>query len=78
MSAVEPYADILGLKGEGSFTGGTAEDRIVKIIETAKLVAPVMDQVNQDMAVLEQEINAINPERYQFKVGGNCFPIPSS
>ena len=32
--ALEPYADVLGFKGQGSFLGGTAEDRIVTAFQT--------------------------------------------
>src|SRR3989344_2068924 len=32
--AVTPYADVLGLSGEGTFLGGTAQERLAKAIET--------------------------------------------
>ncbi len=40
INALIPYADILGFQGEGSFTGGTTQDRIVLILETLKEFNP--------------------------------------
>ncbi|OGV97457.1 hypothetical protein A2W24_05790 [Microgenomates group bacterium RBG_16_45_19] len=70
IGAIEPYADILGFQGEGSYTGGSAEDRVVKIIETAGLVAPVLDAVDADLAAMSQALAQIEPERYSFKFQG--------
>src|SRR3989344_1629949 len=38
--AITPYADVLGLKGQGIFLGGTAQERIAKTIETLSKVTP--------------------------------------
>ncbi|HSA83392.1 MAG TPA: hypothetical protein VLF20_00715, partial [Patescibacteria group bacterium] len=45
INAVKPYADILGLKGEGSFTGGSAEDRIRTAVLAASKVTPEIDTI---------------------------------
>lgn len=63
-NAVEPYADILGLKGQGTFTGGTAEDRITKAVETLDKVTPQIDKVAQKMDLIRQEIDPVDPKRY--------------
>ncbi len=34
IDAISPYADILGLKGQGNFLGGTAQERLDLAIET--------------------------------------------
>jgi len=70
ISSVEPYADVLGFTGEGTFTGGTAEERIVKILETLDKVAPSLDQVAGKMQAVQSELNQINPKRYPFEVRG--------
>src|SRR3989304_6226040 len=38
--AITPYADVLGLQGQGTFLGGTAQERIAKTIETLSKVTP--------------------------------------
>lgn len=62
--AVEPYADILGLKGQGTFAGGTAEDRIAKLVETFDKVTPQVDQVAKEMEIVKSEMAQIDPNRY--------------
>lgn len=68
--AIEPYADVLGFTGEGTFTGGTAEERIVKIIETMDKVTPVLDEIAGDLQTIEHELAQIDQERYPFEVRG--------
>lgn len=70
VDALEPYADVIGFKGQGSFVGGTAEDRIVKIMETLNVVAPTFDQIILKLQLIDQEISSINPKRYPFKLAG--------
>ncbi|MBI4099769.1 DUF4012 domain-containing protein [Candidatus Microgenomates bacterium] len=62
--AAEPYADILGLKGQGSFTGGTAEDRISKAIETLDKITPQIDSIAEKMVLVGKEIDQVDPSRY--------------
>lgn len=68
--AVEPYADVLGFKGQGSFLGGTAEDRIVKAVETLDKVTPQLDEVAEKLEVVNQELEQIDPQRYPFVFSG--------
>lgn len=63
-NAVEPYADLLGFKGQGSFTGGTAEDRIAKTVDTLSKVTPQIDEVSTKMAMVQHEIDQVDPNRY--------------
>lgn len=70
LSAVEPYADVLGFSGQGSFAGGTAEERIVKIIETLDKVTPSLDQIAADLTIVNEQLAAIDPQRYPFEVRG--------
>lgn len=65
--AIEPYADVLGFKGQGSFLGGTAEDRIVTAVQTLDKITPQIDQVAQKLTVARTELAAINPRRYPEK-----------
>lgn len=69
-STLEPYADVLGFEGQGSFAGGTAEDRITKIVETLDKVTPEIDRVAEKIQIADDEIKQINPKRYPFKIKG--------
>lgn len=62
--AITPYADVLGLKGEGTFLGGTAQERLAKAVETIALVDPQLDEVGKDMAKVKKDIDSIASWRY--------------
>lgn len=64
VKAVEPYADVLGFKGQGSFSGGSAEERIVKIIETLDKVTPSLDAVTKDLDIVSKELANVDEKRY--------------
>lgn len=62
-SAIEPYADLLGL-GSGDFLGGTAQDRMQKAIQTLSKITPELDKVADKLAKANKEISQINANRY--------------
>lgn len=62
--AIGPYADVLGLKGEGTFLGGTAQERLAKAVETLSLVSPQIDDVGRELARARGEIDKIESWRY--------------
>lgn len=64
IQAVTPYADVLGFTGEGTFAGGTAEDRLKLLLQTLDKVAPAMDDITGELKVVETELAAIEPGRY--------------
>jgi hypothetical protein len=64
IAAITPYADVLGFSGEGSFTGGTTEDRLKVILETLDKISPILDDIANELKNVEAELLAINPERY--------------
>lgn len=68
--AVEPYSDLLGLKGQGTFVGGTAEERIMKMVETLDKVTPQIDQIADKMKLVQAEVDQIDPNRYPETVKG--------
>lgn len=72
IAALEPYADILGLKGQGTFTGGTAEDRIATAIQTLDKVTPQVDQVAGKIKQVRQEVDSIDPNRYPENFSGKA------
>ena len=62
--AVTPYADVLGLKGEGTFLGGTAQERITLAIETLSKVTPQIDKIGSDLQTAREQIDKIESWRY--------------
>ncbi len=64
VQAVTPYADVLGFAGEGSFTGGTAEDRLKVILQTLEKVTPELDKISVDLEKVKNEMAMINANRY--------------
>jgi len=71
VASVEPYADVLGLKGEGTFTGGTAEQRIQTAVATMGKVTPKIDEIADSLKLAKVEIDEVNPDHYPaFILGG--------
>lgn len=73
IEAVEPHAEVLGFTGEGTFSGGTTEDRIGMILETLGQITPVLDSVAEDMAVVNENIQKIDAADYPESLQG--YPI---
>ena len=68
ITAVLPYADLLGFAGEGSFEGGTTEDRIKLIIETLGEITPSLEVINTELTTVEVELAKIDPNHYPEKM----------
>lgn len=68
IEAVTPYADILGFKGQGSFTGGTAEDRIAKMVQTLSKITPKIDEIGRRLKEADGQLEKINPQHYPVKI----------
>ncbi|HYD35497.1 MAG TPA: DUF4012 domain-containing protein [Vitreimonas sp.] len=64
IQAITPYADVLGFTGEGTFTGGTAEDRLKLLLETLEKITPVFDDITNEFKTVESEFAQVNPNRY--------------
>lgn len=64
ISAIEPYADVLGLKGEGSFSSGSAEDRIKTAVMTMGKITPQIDAISEDLVLMREQIDEVNPNHY--------------
>ncbi|HRN96788.1 MAG TPA: DUF4012 domain-containing protein, partial [Candidatus Levybacteria bacterium] len=59
-----PYADVLGLQGEGGFTGGSAQDRIRIAVKTLGKVVPKIDDIEKDLKLAQSEIDQVDPNHY--------------
>src|SRR5258706_3780895 len=64
IDALKPYADILGLKGAGSFTGGSAEDRIRTAVMAARKITPQIDEIGESLALVNKEMDKVDPNHY--------------
>lgn len=64
LSAITPYADVLGFSGEGSFTGGTIEDRLNILLQTLSKVTPIIDEITAEVKTVDSELAQINPDHY--------------
>ena len=64
LETINPYADLFGLKGEGSFEGGTTEERIALILSKMGEITPNLDQVVQKLDQIQTDLDQINPDDY--------------
>lgn len=64
LDAIKPYADILGLKGQGSFVMGSAEQRVQTAILTMGKITPRIDDVANDLNLAKKEIDKVSPNHY--------------
>lgn len=62
--ALIPYVDVLGLKGKGTFTGGTAQDRIRTAVKTMGKVVPQIDKIEEKLKLAKAEVDEVNPNHY--------------
>ena len=46
VDSIVPYVDVLGLKGKGSFVGGTASQRIETAVKTMGKITPRIDDIS--------------------------------
>ncbi len=71
VNAIKPYADVLGLKGEKSFTGGSAEQRIQTAVSTLGKVTPQIDNIAVKLDLMKKEIDQVDPNHYPSVFGGD-------
>ena len=64
VASIAPYADVLGLKGQGSFVGGTASQRIETAVKTMGKITPRIDEIAADLTKAKEEVDNVNPNDY--------------
>ncbi len=64
VASIKPYADVLGLKGQGSFVGGSAQERIETAVKTMDKVTPKIDDIAQSLKNVQKEADYIDPGSY--------------
>lgn len=60
--AIKPYADVLGLKGEGE--SGSTEDRIKTAVLTIGKITPEIDKISEKLDLIKKEVDEVNPKHY--------------
>lgn len=64
VDSIKPYVDVLGLKGQGSFAGGTAQQRIETAVKTIGKITPKIDDIANELAIVRSEIDKVNTKHY--------------
>jgi hypothetical protein len=64
VDSIKPYADLLGLKGQGSFVGGTAQQRIETAVKTIGKITPKIDDIASELDQVRTEIDKVNSSHY--------------
>lgn len=70
IEALEPNADILGLKGKSTFVSGSADERLQTAVKTMRALTPKINEMAGSIDRLQKEVDAINPARYPIKIRG--------
>jgi hypothetical protein len=69
--SLAPYADVLGLKGNDSFAGGSTEDRIKTAVLSMGKITPEIDRIETSISKVQVEIDKVNPDHYPKIIFGN-------
>lgn len=64
VDSIKPYVDVLGLKGQGNFVSGTAQQRIETAVKTIGKITPRIDDIANELAAVRSEIDKVNPGHY--------------
>lgn len=70
VDALKPYADVLGLKGSGSFVMGSAAQRIQTAVLTMGKITPKIDDISSDLISAQKELDMVDPNHYPSFIGG--------
>ncbi|MEK7517401.1 MAG: DUF4012 domain-containing protein [Patescibacteria group bacterium] len=71
LDSIEPYVDVLGLKGKGNFVSGTASQRIETAVTTMGKITPHIDDIVKYLREAKTEIDYVDPNRYPSFFGGD-------
>ncbi len=69
--SLTPYADVLGLKGNDSFAGGSTEDRIKTAVLSMGKITPEIDKIEASLVKVQEEIDQVDPNHYPKIIFGN-------
>lgn len=71
IDSLKPYADVLGLKGSGSFAMGSSQDRIKTAVMTMGKITPKIDDIAKSFETVQTEIDKVNPNHYPAFIFGS-------
>lgn len=71
LDSIEPYVDVLGLKGKGNFVSGTASQRIETAVTTMGKITPHIDDLVKYLEQAKREIDYVDPKHYPSFFGGD-------
>lgn len=66
-----PYSELLGFAGEGSFEGGTTQDRIVLILQTIEEIQPTIENIEEKLQEIVDVSQTINANRYPEQISNH-------
>lgn len=69
IEALEPNADLLGLKGKSKFVFGSADDRIQTAVKTMNALIPKVTEMAVSIETIRKEIDQIDPNHYPKQIG---------
>lgn len=64
LNLITPHSELLGFAGEGSFAGGTAEERVRLILETLTEISPELGTLDENLQKIEAELAYVDPADY--------------
>ncbi len=70
IEALEPNADLLGLKGGSKFVSGSADERIQTAVKTMEALTPKIAEMASSVDTIRKEIDSIDPNRYPVSFRG--------
>ncbi len=74
VTTIEPYADIIGFKGDESEQAQSGEesasDRVEFVVQTINEVIPQLEVISEKTKLVQTEIDKINPNRYPVTFAG--------
>jgi len=76
IEALEPNADLLGLKGKSTFVSGTADERLQTAVKTMSALTPKINEMAASVDTLRKELDSIDPKRYPVSLRGKKIREP--
>ncbi len=64
IETIRPFADVLGFKTDGTEAFLDAERKIEGLVKVMPEIAPRLDEVAAEFAVIRQELETVDPSRY--------------
>jgi len=70
-TSLEPYADILGLKGTSNPAGVATSDRIKTVVLSLGKITPQIDKIELSLNAMQKEVDQVDPNHYPTFIFGS-------